>query len=173
MRKKKTLAERYWEKVAVAGPDKCWMWTASANKKGYGLIWDGTLTPSGRNRMVTATRLGYRLRVDEIPEGLHVLHTCDTPGCHNDAHWFLGTNKENVADKWAKGRGVVPHLWGERHGATKLTDAAVLEICTRYNNGGVTQKALALEFGVSQPQIHNIVHGRRRHLTSSSSSSSA
>ena len=34
-----------------------------------------------------------------------VMHTCDNPACCNPLHLRLGTTADNVADKWAKGRG--------------------------------------------------------------------
>jgi hypothetical protein len=39
-RERRPLAERFWEKVAKAGPDECWLWTASA-PNGYGQVYAG------------------------------------------------------------------------------------------------------------------------------------
>lgn len=47
---------------------------------------------------------------------------------------------------------------GEQNGATKLTEDAVKEIRRRYDEGSISQGQLALEFGVSQPNVSMIVH---------------
>ena len=44
----------------------------------------------------------------------------------------------------------------------KLTDAQVAEIRTAYASGGVSQRALAGRFGVTQTQIHNIIRRKQR-----------
>lgn len=91
-----TLADRFW-KYAVVGMD-CWGWAASTAPKGYGCL------GLGGGRVGRAHRVSYELHYGPIPDGLHVLHTCDNPGCVNPAHLRLGTNADNVADRQAKGR---------------------------------------------------------------------
>lgn len=172
MRTHKTVLERYWEKVGDPEVNGCRLWTGGLGGNPYGSLWDGTYRANGGPRMVTATRIGHELRVGPIPEGLHVLHTCDTPPCHNDAHWFLGTLADNNRDRQAKGRTVLPGLSGERHGRATLTDAQVAEIRERYATCDVKQSELALEFGVGQQQISRLVRGEsRRHDHRSPSSS--
>jgi predicted transcriptional regulator len=51
-------------------------------------------------------------------------------------------------------------LIGERNSQAKLTASKVGDIRARYAAGAVSQDALAVEFGVSQAQIWNIVRGR-------------
>ena len=48
---------------------------------------------------------------------------------------------------------------GKSHGTRKLTDEAVLTILNRYRRGE-KQTHLAKEYGVTNPTIGSIVHGR-------------
>lgn len=77
----------------------CWEFPSN-NTDGYGVIKvDGS--------DVKAHRVSYRLALGE-PGALHVLHRCDNPPCINPSHLFLGTNHQNVLDRQAKGRSVLP-----------------------------------------------------------------
>lgn len=88
---------RFWTKVLPV-ESGCWEWQAGRNEHGYGLF---ATRRSGRSR---AHRVAYERFVGPIPEGLHVLHTCDNPPCVNPAHLFLGTVKDNSKDMMRKGR---------------------------------------------------------------------
>jgi hypothetical protein len=46
----------------------------------------------------------YILRHGPVPPNTEVCHTCDNGHCINDAHHFLGTHADNMADMSAKGR---------------------------------------------------------------------
>jgi len=89
-----TLPYRFWAKVDQSG--ECWTWTASQTG-GYGLIG----TPKGNDR---AHRVSWVMANGPIPDGLHVLHTCDNPLCVRPDHLFLGTNEDNIMDRIKKGR---------------------------------------------------------------------
>ena len=140
-----TLIARFKTKYKVDLKTKCWLWTAGKFQNGYGNFWDGKRTQG-------AHRAAYELFVGAIPEGLCVLHRCDTPACVNPEHLFLGNTADNVADKIAKGRLVVAR--GERHGNAKLTKEAVLEIRAAKN---VSLGELAAKYLVSRSAIHNII----------------
>ncbi len=54
---------------------------------------------------------------------------------------------------------------GERQGRAKLTEANVRDILRRLADGTASPKALAAEYGVSQPTITQIARGDRwRHV---------
>jgi hypothetical protein len=99
---KASLSERFWSKVIVDPdrPDACWRWSAATTGFGYGIL--RTSRPNPRN--AKAHRVSWELHFGEIPEGMMVLHRCDTPTCTNPRHLFLGRGADNVRDMVRKGR---------------------------------------------------------------------
>jgi len=96
--------EDFWDRVAV-DPDGCWMWTGVSLPAGYGFFTRYTRDGSAwRKTTVYAHRFSYQLHHGEIPEGMLVMHTCDSPGCVNPGHLRLGTPQENVDDMADKRR---------------------------------------------------------------------
>lgn len=154
---RKTLEERFWEKVDKKGSDECWEWVACL-VAGYGLF-------GGDQKVEMAHRVSWKLHYGLIPNGLCVLHRCDNPPCVNPVHLFLGTHADNMRDRDQKGRGKVPDQKGEANSGAKLTAEDVREIRRRIGNGE-KQQALADEFDVVQPSISHIIHGRTwRHVS--------
>lgn len=138
------------------GDDACWLWTASASRKGYGYMrWCGKLR--------RAHRVAWELTNGTIPNGLHVLHNCpggDNPRCVNPNHLWLGTNLDNAIDRERKGRG--NDRRGEKNGRCKLSDSQVAEIRQRHATGGISKTKLAAEYGVSEANIRLIVTFKSR-----------
>ena len=55
-------------------------------------------------RPLRAHRMAYEVAKGDIPEGMHILHSCDNPKCCNPAHLRPGTHQENMDDMQARGR---------------------------------------------------------------------
>lgn len=151
---------RFWDKVDKI-PGGCWLWTASTRHKGYGAF---VYRRDGKTVNGRAHRYSYELHVGPIPDGLMVLHSCDTPACVNPSHLFLGTNTDNVRDMIAKDRKVKGGTYGpgdyergERHHNARLTEADVREI-RRLASIGTPQAKIAKQFGTSQGNISPIVN---------------
>lgn len=147
-----TLGEaeaRLWAKTRINFVTGCW--EVPAVNDGY-----GTATVAGRQ--MGAHRLAYQIVFGPVPDGLMVCHSCDNRACVNPAHLWLGTNAENMADMARKGRRRgIAGTSGENCGAAKLTESQVREIRRRYAAGGVSQRQLGAEYGVSQMPISYIV----------------
>jgi len=75
------------------------------------------------------------------------------PACMNYRHLRWATRLENDADKHRDGT----VLYGTRNPMARLTPAAVVTIRRLYAQGGVTQAALAAEFGVTTMTINRAV----------------
>lgn len=131
--------------------DGCWLWFGAINREGYGHFY-------ANGKQILAHRWAYQHYVGPIPEGLLVLHHCDTPGCVRPEHLFTGSQTDNMRDRWLKGR--YSSAAGEKNGRAKLTAEQVAEIRTRYTGARGEQTALAREYGVSPGQVWAIVNAR-------------
>ena len=154
-----TVEERFWAKVDIRDGDECWPWREGQAHlpQGYGLF-----RIPDYEWMQRSNRVAWRLTYGEIPDGQQVLHSCDNPPCCNPAHFFLGTNADNVADKVAKGRSSFPQpkKRGERHHGAKLTQAQVDSIRAESTGVRGEGKAFAERYGVSRSTICEILKGK-------------
>ena len=128
-----SLAERIAHYTSPQG--ECCEWVGAKNKAGYGLISVG-------NKRHLATRVLWVETFGEIPDGLHVLHTCDNPACIRPTHLFLGTHKDNMDDRDRKGRCVR----GRNHHFAKLTAEQFAAI----KSAAGKQRDIASQFGITQ-----------------------
>lgn len=147
---KKTLEQRFWEKVDVREVDECWEWTANKIPQGYGYISVGN-KHKGTRKEIRAHRVSYEIAKGKLKDGQVVMHTCDNPSCVNPNHLVAGTQSENLKDMVRKGRNkkVVPH--GEMNKTRRLGELAVQTI--RIIDGYLPDKYFAELFGVSKSTV--------------------
>lgn len=139
--------QRFWPKVQKT--DGCWLWTAGQAGDGYGAF--------GLNRRaIRAHRYSWELFYGPVPNGMNVLHKCDTPSCVRPEHLFLGTQTDNIADMVAKGRQRAPR--GTQRPNAKLTADDVQQIRHRIVLGE-KDRAIADTYGVRPGLIWLIRHG--------------
>lgn len=165
-------AVHFWSKVAVAGPDDCWLWKFSVLETGYG-------QHKVRGTGYSAHRFAFMVSNGEIPEGLLVCHRCDVRACCNPTHLFLGTHGDNNRDTVAKGRWRsgwdtfperMPHgdrhwmrlypeklLRGSKNSQARLTESSVVRLREQYSKGRVTMNFLAQKYAVSKNTIRRVV----------------
>lgn len=146
----KTWVSHFWSHIDMSGgPDACWPWVGNHDGKGYGLF-----RISGRKYLTH--RLAFEFRYGPIAPGCIVRHfECDNPPCCNPRHLAPGSHRDNAQDRMRAGHTAT----GERHGAHKLTWAAVREIRTATALGNVTQRQLGAQYGVTHSVIGQILRG--------------
>jgi hypothetical protein len=161
-------SERFDERACPEPTTGCWLWTGYLNADGYGLFYFGS-------QQMKAPRAAWLLFRGEIPDGLSVLHHCDTPACVNPAHLFVGTHQDNMTDRGRKGRAACgdrsgPRLHpearaiGTRNANAKLDPAAVTEL-RRLAAEGSNHCAIARRLGVSPRTVRAVLDGRTwRHV---------
>lgn len=128
----------------------CWLWIGSAHKSKTHVY--------GEMAKVKAHRISYAMHKGPIPEGMVVMHKCDTPLCVNPLHLKMGTVAENNADMCAKGRQRVGATFaiGEANSRAKITAENVIEI----RQSDRKNEELAAHFGISASHVKNIRNGQ-------------
>lgn len=143
----------YLEERSMPEPNSgCWLWLGSINRLGYGQT-------AYFNGVTKAHRLSWLTHRGTIPDRMMVLHKCDVRQCINPDHLFLGTQTDNMRDMARKGRGKsIPQL-GAKNPMARLSEGAASQILARYRAGGVSQHALAADYGVAVMTINRLVRG--------------
>ncbi len=124
----------------------CHIWMAHTKGAGY-----GSMRYLGKDQL--AHRIIWQELRGPIPAGMSVCHSCDTPGCVNINHLFLGTHADNMQDMARKKRH--PYRLAESNVRAKLTNDQVKEIRARKESAN----ALASVYSVSKRTILNVRHG--------------
>lgn len=154
----RSLFERFWRFVAVAGAGECWLWIGTLGDAGYGQV--AFLGESLPSHIVAFELASGRQRKGFI------LHSCDTRRCCNPAHLSEGTQAENVDDMMRRDRNADQR--GAYNGNAKLSQADVEQIRERYEAGRLhpqrsplrlTYAQLAKEYRVSIAAVTHIVLG--------------
>lgn len=107
-------------------------------------------------KWMNAHRAVWVLTFGEIPNGMMVLHKCDTTRCINTAHLFLGTQLDNIQDCISKGRKNPAR--GEK--LSKITSEDVRKILA-LRGCGFSVPEIARAVPVSESAIYKIIQGTR------------
>ncbi len=89
------IETRLFNKREINLKTKCWVWTGTIERSGYGQI-------GYHNKTWKVHRLSYSIFIDNIPDNLIVRHKCDNKKCFNPSHLELGTRKDNNLDTIAR-----------------------------------------------------------------------
>lgn len=134
------------------------------------ILWEGPTSPNGYGhrqiggKTVSVHRLAWEEARGPIPAGMIVRHKCDIRACINAEHLELGSHLDNMRDRNERGR----QARGESQGHALLTEAEVCAIRERYRSGE-RQTALALEYGVHQTTVSDIVRRKSwQHISTES-----
>ena len=146
-----TLIERFESKFTPEPMSGCWLWTGAYRKDGYGAFY-----VNGKIRS-KASRVSFEIYNGIIPAGMSVLHTCDMPSCVNPHHLFLGTQKDNMADMFRKGRDNKGNRSGEINPMSKLDESDVLFI-RLIRMYGVPINEIAIEFNIKKSTVSSIIN---------------
>lgn len=81
----------------------CQIWLGTLDRKDQwdvacrGMIWY-------KGRFEGVHRVAFKVKKGPIPDGMRVLHKCDTGLCINENHLYAGTPLDNMQDKMKRGR---------------------------------------------------------------------
>ncbi len=128
----------------------CWLWTGRLGSSGYGQF-------KVFGEMMSAHRFAYTLYSGPIPDGLHILHSCDNKICVNPEHLRAGTRSENI--KEAVERGQLPsgksHIWFGKRGESRTNAQPVFVLGKEYPSHNAAERALGLGNGTVRYWIRN------------------
>ena len=160
--------DRFWDKVDKHAPNGCWEWTGPLNGRyGQFRLNNETMVKPHRLVMFWQNKLTHwSIRVDSR-EVDHIYPSC-SKACVNPAHLQVMTPEEHRAKTAACGEmtGPINPQYGTAHHASKLDEDKVRAIRQEYAAGGISQRQLAIRYGVSNLVINKVINNKSwKHVT--------
>ena len=144
-----SFSDRVWMHVVHDAVTDCDIFTGCKDTHGYGQI-------KNKGKNILVHRWVLENSKGPIPNGMCVLHSCDTPACVNVEHLRLGTHAENMKDKHFRGRSNnVPRGHTHKRPRAKVTEEQVVAIKVALA-AKKSQISQAVRFGVSRNLISEI-----------------
>lgn len=103
----------------------CMPWLGNILKHGYGQV-------KIKQQPYYAHRIAYYIKTGIDPKELLILHECNNPSCVNPEHLILGTNSDNMLQKFREGRASNK---GNNHSQHLLNEELVRQIRELSKNG--------------------------------------
>ncbi len=88
-----TIAETFEAKHMPVPHSGCWIWIGKLNAQGYGTL--SRKGANGKQKIMRAHVVAYRMLVGEVPEGLELDHLCKVRSCVNPDHLEPVTHQVN------------------------------------------------------------------------------
>jgi hypothetical protein len=146
------VIRKFW--AHVKKEDSCWVWTGPCTGSGNPQL---NVTADGKGQRFSARRISWEITFGPLNNRLVLmLDGCANQRCISPKH-LCAVTRPSRAKRICAARVVAS---GQRHGMAKLSAAVVAEIRARYGSGETTQRALSVEFGVSETHIRRILHGK-------------
>jgi hypothetical protein len=145
---------RFWNKVNIQEPSKCWPFIGGVNYNGYGNFWLD-------DKIVSAHRVSWMIHNHKmIQDGLLVCHTCDNKLCCNPHHLYTGSHTDNTRDYVSRS---MPEYFnkGSRNPSAKLTVSDIEDIKILYATGKYSYSQIARIYNLSPTYPHSIIKGKR------------
>lgn len=146
---KEVLKERLLKNILI-NENGCWVWQKSKHRQGYGNV-------AFKRKCRLAHRVSWEIFKGNLDKDILVCHKCDNPPCINPDHLFLGTDRDNSLDAFAKGR--IQRYKGSDHYYSKLNDENVIAI-RNMRKKGKTQEYLSKVFSVNISTIKDVLSRR-------------
>lgn len=160
------LLKRFYEKTKLDEATGCLLWTGTKNKTGYGYM-------SINGCQFRAHRISYLIHHGQIPSGMCVLHSCDTPSCVSKNHVSIGTHAENMGQRHERGRYVFNYngnhylqkdsssVQGSNNSRAVITEETALQILEDFRQKKFKSKAaLSRAYGVSVTVVKILICGK-------------
>lgn len=119
----------------------CWLWGGAVSGNGYSQM-------KIKRVAKVAHRESYKAWKGPIPEGLHVLHSCDNALCVNPDHLSVGTRSMNM--KQAHERGRIPKAGRFRRVLAPIKQEALRRVLS-----GEAKNRVSAELGIAAQTIRS------------------
>lgn len=146
----KSAVERFWFAV-VKRETGCWLYRNRPE------VYGNLKGDDGKTKL--AHRFSFELHNGPIPRGMFVCHKCDTPGCVNPDHLYVGTHEDNNQDMIDRDRRRTAACQADKLRRRAMDSVTAEAAKQEYETGMFTMVQLAKKYSCSQATISAIIRG--------------